>query len=631
MCGIAGFIAADANRDVRAVLDAMNAAQLHRGPDDVGVYLLPGGRGGVANRRLAIRDLSPAGHMPMTSPGGMLTITYNGEVYNAAELRGELERLGYVFRSESDTEVILHGYQEWGDAVPERLRGIFAFAVLDERPAFSRLFLARDHLGVKPLYYAVGREGFLFASELAALRASGLLDAEISPAGLVGYLLLGSVPNPHTIYRGARGLEPGSTLSIALERPGETSAPRRYWTMPTEERQISTGEAVDEVRTLLDGAVRAQLVSDVPLGAFLSGGLDSSAVVALMRRHTSGSIRTCSMIFEEATYSEAPYARAMAEAAGADHHERVITASEVERELPAIFRAMDQPTVDGVNTYFVARTAREAGLTVALSGLGGDELFGGYASTFRGVPQLRRTVDLARHLPGGVPLASAIIGASPYRNRLIKARDALARPALAENAYLARRGLFAPSEAQALVDPDVWMAAAREFEPADHIAERAVRNGASSRFTARPFAWVSRAELGTYTHHQLLRDTDVMSMCHSLEVRVPFLDVKLVEAVLAMPDSVKVGAGVKPLLSRALAGDLPPIIGERRAKQGFTFPFDTWLRTGFRQQATALSREAIERAHLQPEAVDRAWQAFESGGLHWSRPWAIAALGGWGS
>ncbi|HVF99686.1 MAG TPA: asparagine synthase (glutamine-hydrolyzing), partial [Chloroflexia bacterium] len=613
--------------DLAERLETMAQAMAHRGPDDQGISVAPGDRAGLVNRRLAIRDLSPAGHMPMGS--GSLCITYNGEIYNAQELRSELEGIGYQFCSNSDTEAILHGYAAWGAGVVHKLRGMFAFAILDRRAdnPEGRLFVARDRLGIKPLYYAETSQAFVFASELKALISSGLVGREINPAGLAGYLMLGSVPNPLTIYRDARALEPGCTLTIEA---GSAPTIRRYWSLPKgETEQISTGEAVERVRALLEEAVRIRLVSDVPLGAFLSGGLDSSAVVALMRKATDGPIRTCSMVFEEAGYSEAPYARAMAQAAGAEHYERVVTAEDVAGEMDRIMWAMDQPTIDGVNTYFVSQTAREAGLTVALSGLGGDELFGGYANTFRGVPQMLKALRLTRAVPGGGVLAQSAIGLLPDRERWGRVGDALLRPPSLASAYMTRRGLFSPGEVKALLAPDVWREAARAFDTTRHIGQRA---GSTRQAGAgdEVFAWVSRAELSTYTHHQLLRDTDVMSMAHSLEVRVPLLDHVLVETVLRMPTSVKVnGVGPKSLLLKAMGDDLPEAVKARRAKQGFTFPFDKWLRGPLRGYVNE-GGERDNNPMLRAEAVKGVQRAFRQGKVHWSRAWALAVLRAWG-
>ena len=642
MCGIAGIVVKPERTipDLHERLGAMNRAMVHRGPDDEGVYVTEDGRAGLANRRLAIRDLSPAGHMPMANDDRTVWITYNGEIYNADELRAELENRNYRFRSRSDTEVILRGYEEWGSDIVHHLRGMFAFAILDERvggdakqlagpSAGRRLFLARDHMGVKPLYYARSPEAFLFASELRVLLASGLVRSEISPAGLVGYLLLGSVPNPLTIHQGASALPPATSLMLLADCPDRAKAETYYHLDQEEDQSVDASEAVERTRALLEESVRIRLVSDVPLGAFLSGGLDSSSVVAFMRQATDGPIRTCSMSFAEPGFSEARYARAVADAVGTDHYERVVTATELVHEFDQILGSLDQPSIDGVNTYFVAQTARQAGLTVALSGLGGDELFGGYPNTFGQVPQMLHALRLVQTVPGGPAATRTVLAMAPLRRRWARVRDAVAGPASPASAYLTRRGLFSSEEVKSLVSPPVWRAGVEGFDPVQHVSERADGSRGTSSFSNRPFEWLSRAELRTYTHHQLLRDTDVMSMCHSLEVRVPLLDVKLVEAVLRLPAVHKTNGmpGPKPLLKRAVGDRLPAKVLRRREKRGFTFPLDLWLREPLREQARSMVDRLARSAWMQPAAVQEVFDDYDAGTLHWSRLWALVALG----
>ena len=641
MCGIAGIVVKPERSlpDLCERLGSMARAMVHRGPDDEGIFVTDDGCIGLASRRLAIRDLSPAGHMPMANEDRSVWITYNGEIYNVDELRAELESQNYRFRSRSDTEVVLRGYEAWGAGVTHRLRGMFAFAILDERKAVGqrltpgsvlgrRLFLARDHMGVKPLYYAQCPDAFVFASELKALLASGLVSREISPSGLAGYLLMGSVPNPLTIYQGVSALPPATSLSVSPARPDQ-AIEETYWHLSADEgERAGASETVERVGTLLAESVRIRLVSDVPLGAFLSGGLDSSSVVAFMRQATGGPIRTCSMAFAEPGFSEAPYARAVADEVGTDHYERVVTADELVQEFDGILDSLDQPSIDGVNTYFVSQTARQAGLTVALSGLGGDELFGGYPNTFNQVPQMLRALRLAQAVPGGTAVARAALGVLP-RRRWTRVRDALARPASPASAYLTRRGLFSPEEVRTLVSPPVWQAGVEGFDPVQHVAERADDSEGASTFNKRPFEWISRAELRTYTHHQLLRDTDVMSMAHSLEVRVPLLDVELVEAVLRLPTALKANglAGPKPLLKRAVGERLPAVVRQRRDKQGFTFPLAPWLKGPLQGQARSIVDSLQSKGWLQRAAVQQVFEDYEAGKVHWSRLWALVALG----
>lgn len=626
MCGISG-IAISANSrpfDIASPLGAMTRAMTHRGPDDEGLYLDPARRVGLGSRRLAIRDVSAAGHMPMPNDDGTVWITYNGEVYNSDAIRPELEALGYQFRSGNDTEVILRGYEAWGERIVERLRGIFAFAIYDARSARGtpRLLLARDQLGVKPLYYSTTSDSFYFASELNALIAGGRVRADLNSTGLVGYLLFGAVPNPLTIYRDIQALPPGHTLTLELTPTFRPPRLHQYWHLPDKIEPLTNGrEVVAEIRALLTEAVKVQLVSDVPLGAFLSGGLDSSIVVALMRQATNGTLRTCSIVFAESDYSEAPYAKAVAEHVGSEHYERLITSDEILQACPAIFSAMDQPTIDGVNSYIVSETARQAGLTVALSGLGGDELFGGYGNTFQQVPRMMQAMQMAQRLPLGVSMAQAAITMLPESAKWNRVADVLHRPASRATAYLTRRGMFAPREVRALVGEETWESATAHFDYVAHVASRA------DSPTVDDFAWVSRAELTTYTHHQLLRDTDVMSMAHSLEVRVPLLDHILVERVLPLPASAKTNGGSpKPLMAKAVGDLLPPLVRDRRDKKGFVFPWEQWLKGAFGQSVDP-TREPV--LGLQPQAVRHIWEQFQQGKMHWSRAWTLVALNEW--
>jgi len=623
MCGIGGIVGTSpGSGDLPGRLRAMQQAMAHRGPDDEGRYVSADGAVGLVNRRLAVVDPSPAGRMPMGNDAGEVWITHNGEIYNAADLRAQLRCQGFRFRSSTDTEVILHGYEAWGPDVVDRLSGMFAFGIYDGRR--RAVLLARDRLGIKPLFVAAGEAGFAFASELGALRASGLLGASLSPAGVVGYLLWGSVPSPWTIYAGARALAPATVAVVDVDRP--TPSPRRYWALPREVADVSWEQGVGQVRNVLHAAVRSQLVADVPLGAFLSGGLDSSAVVGLMRASTNGLIKTCSIVFDELELSEGPLARAVADRVGAEHHERVVTAADVRGELERVFRCMDQPTVDGVNTYFASKVAREHGLTVALSGLGGDELFGGYDLTFGKLPGLLSLLRGFRRVPGGSALAAATARVLPHQ-RWRKVGDALGRPPSLASAYLACRGLFAPTEIPALVEPDVWRRACEELEPVAEIAARA--GPADGGAPGEDLRWVRRAELRTYTHDQLLRDTDVMSMAHSLEVRVPLLDHRVVETVLGLPAApARNGRRPKALLVEAVGDLVPAIVTGRRHKQGFVLPFERWLRGPLRDLCTAVGGlEGI----LRPGAGPGVARAYEAGTVHWSRAWALAALHGWAS
>jgi asparagine synthase (glutamine-hydrolysing) len=557
----------------------------------------------------------------MTNENRQVVLSYNGEIYNANDLRAILRDLGYRFQSTSDSEVILHGYEAWGREVVSRLRGMFAFAILDLREGKAKLLLARDRLGIKPLYYSVGSNGLVFASELRALLRSEMVDANVSPISVVMYLLLGSVPQPLTIFEGVVCLPPASTLEFAA---GKVEL-RTYWRYPEPGGQLARGDAEDQVRELLTDSVRRHLVSDVPLGVFLSGGLDSGIITSLMRFTGVGALRTCSISFPDTQYDESSIARVVAEATGSEHFEEAITAEDVKEEITSIVAAMDQPTVDGVNTYFVSRTAKRAGLTVAMSGLGGDELFGGY-STFDRLPTLLKRLRVASFPGGSIAgrLAARFSGAR-IRPKLL---DAFGRKPSAASAYLAYRGLFSPTEVGELVSSDRFAHVLSSAEVLGLI-EAAAQTDESIPSDLQ--AWISRAELGMYMGNQLLRDTDVMSMRHSLEVRVPFLDDRLVEGVLSMPSSIKTGSGAKPLLVGAVGHLLPDEVRRSSTKRGFTFPFESWLRGELRGSTSIVLDPSVVKGvgWLDPSAVTGVLAGFQRGQVHWSRVWSLFILQRW--
>jgi asparagine synthase (glutamine-hydrolysing) len=630
MCGIAGLVLKTGAEctDLPTALSAMARSMAARGPDDEGTYVSSDGRIGLGNRRLAIQDLSPAGHMPMSNAQGTVWITYNGEIYNTHELRADLERLGYTFQSRSDTEVILHGFEVWGRDVVGRLRGMFALAIYDMRGQPS-LFLARDPLGIKPLYYTTQDGVFAFASECRAVLAAGLSSAEIGTAGLVAYLQLGSVPAPLTIYRSVRALEAGHSLVVDCEpnvvRPHQ---PAEFWALPSytvpDDSVASLHDAVEEVRQLLLDSVRRHLISDVPLGAFLSGGIDSGAIVALMRQATpTGTIRTCTVVFEEPEFNEAAYAHQVARRFETEHVDVPVTASDLERELEHVLRALDQPSNDGINAYFVSRAARATGLTVALSGVGGDELFGGYP-TFHRLPLVLQAWRLVTRVPGGGRLLEAALSfVGDRRQSGVRLAGWLNEggpdPA---SAYLGLRGLFSAAAVRGLVRPEALEAATEQF---DLLA--LARGNARLGTRTNPWDDTSRLELSCYMRHQLLRDTDVMSMANSLEVRVPFVDRHVVERILRLSVAARSGSPPKRLLREAVSS-LPLAVRDRRDKQGFTFPFQRWMSGPLRPMVRELVHETAchLQAYLRPEVCDKLAQTLGDSQTHWSRPWALAAL-----
>ena len=632
MCGIAGLLTLDRPVDgelVRAVLRMLDAER-HRGPNDWGIVVpsaaldepeirailaaqgpehvrtYPGAVRAPAAilgaRRLSILDLSTTASIPMGSRDQRVWITYNGEIYNFEELRAELRGRGHEFRTAGDTEVVLRGYEEWGADVVTRLRGMFALTVLDARsPDRPRLFLARDRFGIKPLYWARHRSTFGFASEVRALMAGGLVPNDPEPRGFHGFLVYGSVPTPWTTVRGVLSLPAGHELDVDEARYSHVS-PRRYWSLPAAgSLSVPRAEAVAEIRRRLDEAVRLHLASDVPLGVFLSGGMDSAAIVALASRHVRHALTTLCVTFDESEFSEADHAADVARRYGTKHIEVRLKARQFLDELPTIFAAMDQPTIDGINTYFVARAAREAGLTVVLSGVGGDEVFWGYPA-FGWAPRLARLAKI----PGAARAATSFarVATRLGRPRFQKLEFLSDRQATL-GSYLIARGLFPPANAAKLLGSGRLPLAGLETS--------------SGPLTPAHYA---RLEVLHYLQNQLLRDTDVFGMGHSIEVRVPFLDHRLAEFVFALPPEHFVkGPANKSLLLDAMGTDYPPGIGTRR-KMGFTFPFDYWMREALSDVGGRIRRSTALDASVAGAVVEN----FSKRRVHWSRFWALAVL-----
>jgi asparagine synthase (glutamine-hydrolysing) len=622
MCGIAGlFAAARQPAEREAIVGRMVQRQVHRGPDDRGVF--SSGAVTLGMCRLAIID--PAnGHQPMTSPDGRFTIVFNGAIYNYRELQPGLTAGGWQFRTNCDTEVLLAAYAQHGPACLRQLRGMFAFAVWDESE--QTLFAARDPLGIKPLYHARTSDGsVLFASEINALLASGLVPREIDPASAGEYLAWFSVPAPRTIYSGIANLPPGHALAID---PRGRVRSHAWWQLPAATQPGAVAgnyqDFVHGLRHQLEDSIRAHRVADVPVGAFLSGGMDSTAVAGMMARGSRHRLKTFALIFGEAEFSEQGPARLAAEAFGTEHHEELLTGQRVAADLPRILASLDQPTGDGINTWYVSQAARAGGVTVALSGLGGDELFGGYPS-FRDLPRLNALLPWWRRLPAG--LRATIItqlrarsGSRPRKlaDFLAHARDlhelgSLQRRVLPENVRL---GLLSPdARAQAeRLGPNHPMLEDFAFQLA----------GADS------FQVISAWELRTYMTDVLLRDSDVFSMVHSLELRVPFVDRVLLEWLWPQPAWFKYDPRqVKRALADATA-DIVPVAIRSRRKQGFTLPFARWMRQELRPflEETFSSSSLAGCPWLDAGAAAQVWAAHQQGGdpRAWSRVWTLAML-----
>jgi asparagine synthase (glutamine-hydrolysing) len=619
MCGIAGLFrtGGDTTPADRRAVEQMAAAETHRGPDDGGLF--QDARIVLGHRRLSIIDLSPTGHQPMSNEDRTVWVTYNGEIYNHAELAAELP--GHRFVSRCDTEVLLHGYEEWGiEGLLRRLRGMFAFAMYDARGSQPICLLARDRLGIKPLYYIARPDSIAFASEVKALVVSGLVPNRKNPTALAGLLLLGSVPAPATGIQGVKCLLPGHYLVTG----GTAVTAHKYWEPDNAEPGRPLGPPASGLREALADAVNRHLVSDVPVGVFLSGGVDSAALVALASRAKS-SLATLTVVFDEQEFSEGAEARQIAQKFGTGHREVRVTSQDFMRELPNVLRVMDQPTNDGVNTYFVSRAARQAGLTVVLSGLGGDEVFGGYKHyrwLARHGNSIRRFSALPRFLRQTV--LSTAVGYGRMRGRenwmrLASLQDGVSDAGL----YLALRGFFAPEQVRALLDVhsnEVRLAADEYLDALRPPNGNGVATGPAFR----------RLEMRRYLHDQLLRDTDVFSMAHSIEVRVPYLDHVVVGQALACQGRASAcqlsrparAAGNKPLLTEA-AGEPAVFEAARRSKRGFAFPFGKWMKL----HSGELREMALAGGCLNRRTIGKLWNEFDRGRLHWSRAWMLAVIG----
>jgi asparagine synthase (glutamine-hydrolysing) len=623
MCGIVGIVTSSSR--ISAALERATAAMAHRGPDDSGTVVIErgdhdGGRVGLGCRRLAIVDFSSGGHQPMHDRETGNWLVFNGEIYNHQGIRTRLENDGVAFIGKSDTEVVLKAYSRWGEQCLQQFQGIFAFAIWNSK--HQHLFVARDPIGVKPLYYAALPGSFIFASEVRSILATKLVSARVSREGMYSYLTFGSVWEPCTLVEGVRLLAPGHFL---LWKQGQAKC-NRYWTPFPKNVGARQGVRQKEVferdlQGLLQHCVEKQARSEVPLAIFLSGGIDSSSLVALAR-NLGIAPNTFSLVFDEPAYSEAPYSRMVAQQFQTHHHEVVVSEHEALNALHAALSAMDQPSVDGFNTYLVCQAARRAGFKVALSGLGADEMFGRYA-TFLSVPYMERFAQAWCYLPSFMrsSLAAVCIQMMPGSDQksklasLLRGRDCL-------HPYLLARTLFLPDQVNKMLSNWQHLDASATFTPP---WMREVEG-------LDPVNRVSYLEARGCMLNTLLRDADVMSMAHGVELRVPFLDPKLVELLFTLRGEWKLDSKLpKHLLIKALPKPLPSEVVGRR-KRGFELPFEHWLRGSMRHELEATFAQ-IERGPLSDvfnaDGIKDVWGRFLARKTSWSRPWSLFVLQRW--
>ena len=628
MCGIAGFVLAQPSlprAEIESRLWAMTGTVKHRGPDDQAVWT--DGLAGLAQARLAVIDLSAAANQPIASQDGSVWLTYNGEIYNFAEIRRDLEALGYVFRSRGDAEVIANGWHAWGPRVLDRMRGMFALALWDRRS--RRLILARDRLGKKPLYYAPTGAALLFGSEIKALLTWPGIGRRANLSAIDQYLTFQYVPSPETAFEGIRRLPPAHYLVIEPDGEGGWREPElvRYWELPGPSAggaRRSAAELQNELVAHLEEAVRLRLIADVPLGAFLSGGVDSSAVVATMARVGAGRVKTFSIGFPAKEYDETRYARMIAERFGTEHEEFVVEPDAV-AVLPRLVWHYGEPFADpsAIPTYYVSQMARRH-VTVALNGDGGDEAFLGY-SRYRAMHYLDRLDALPPALRVGLARALALAPLQLQRRlRLGQIGDMLAAaPDRPEQRYAGAIAFFA--------DRDKVEGYGEAMRPL--LGESAIDLLAPYFADAESLlAGANRADIHTYLPDDLMAKVDVASMAHGLETRSPLLDHVLLEWAARIPAEIKMAGGrMKTLFKAAMAPYLPPEILNRR-KMGFGCPIDQWLRRELKPMAydTLLGPEARARGLMRPDYVRRLLDEHCAGRRnHHTRLWALLMLELW--
>jgi asparagine synthase (glutamine-hydrolysing) len=626
MCGIAALLGDLPFEQVDASLRAMVDAQVHRGPDAGGTVLISAGRAnvGLGSRRLAIQDISPLGHQPMRNENTGDVLVYNGEIYNAPELRAILKSSGHRFLGHSDTEVLLRAYEQWGVECLNRLRGMFAFGIWDQRRL--RFVIARDHFGIKPLYYATGNGWFACASEVQALCRCGLISADLDRRALAGYLAYGGVQEPLTIFTNVFALPRGSWKEF--DAFGNAERGQRYWQFPALRRSAEKQpflELVEEGRTLLKRAVERHLLSDVRIGVFLSGGLDSTSILGLSRR-TGQTFEAFTVSFpDRPADDESQVSRATAARFGVPFNECQLRDSTAVGWISDALTRMDQPSMDGFNTYIVARAARERGIVVALSGLGGDEMFGGY-NLFRRVPITYDLISCLNPLPLSMRKILSKFGTA-FTNEVArrKTEEIVAADSGLIGVYFHYRRLLSNLNLAAMGLNASDMDLSEDFQVRDLRYE-------DSYVPGDHIASVGRLDSSFYLQNILLRDSDVFGMANSLEIRVPFLELDLAEWALGLPGNVLLPRHApQKYLLRKMFPDLFSEAQLKQPKRGFALPFTAWLKGPLRDLMNENLRSLRLSGLLDPLGIDLLLKMFdaEPKGPAWSRVWALVVLGSW--
>jgi asparagine synthase (glutamine-hydrolysing) len=614
MCGIAGIAGLNPQQSKPAV-EAMMHAIRHRGPDDRGSYI--DDHVALGHQRLSIIDLSPLGHQPMRSYDGNLEIIFNGEMYNYREVRDMIT--DYPFRSNSDTEVILAAYQKWGKDCLHHFNGMFGLAIWDKSK--QELFIARDRLGIKPIYYYHKNDVFVFASEIRALLKSNLIPKKINREVIHEYFAYQTVHAPFTFVKDVMMLMPGHHLTI---NNGSINI-EEYWNIHQRTSSIPGKmpyrEVCEEINRLFRNAVELRLVSDVPFGAFLSGGIDSSAVVGMMSQIHPKPIRTFTIAFDESEFSEARYAKMIADKFGTDHNEIVLSPDDFLKQLPEAMNALDHPSGDGPNSYIVSKATRQAGVTMALSGLGGDEMFAGYP-IFRRYLQMQKLSWLwnipssLRGLAGEILLKGKSDIFTAKLARLLKLKSFSLPDMFSVNRQVNATGYIIP------------------FLKDTYNGPNRVAEIVSSLISGKPdlpvLSQVSIAEISTYMQNVLLRDTDQMSMAVALEVRVPFLDYQLAEFVMGISDDHKYPSFPKKILVESMSDLLPEDIVQRK-KMGFVFPWERWLKVELRDFCHQHIERLAKREFINSPALMVQWKQFLNNdpSVRWLDMWLCVVLEHW--